>query len=70
MDNIDDLSYSEPTIASFESDSDRNTELVFRSKVLHFCNLNIRHFVLKIDELRITMTHEHCPDVLAGVRPF
>ena len=70
IDSIDDLSYCEPTIASFESESDQDTELVFRSKGLHFCNLNIRHIVPKIDELRITMAHEHCPDVFGMCEPF
>ena len=70
MDSTDDRSFCEPTIASFESDSDQNIELVFRSKGLHFCNLNIRHIVLKIDEFRITMAHEHCLDVFGMCETF
>ena len=70
MNSIDDRSYCEPTIAYFESDSDKNTELVFRSKGLHFCNLNIRHIVPKLDELRITMAHEHCPDIFGMCETF
>ena len=29
----------------------------------HFCNLDIHHIVPKIDELRISMAHDKCPDI-------
>ena len=39
------------------------SELTFTSKGLHFCNLNIQHILPKIDELRILMTYDKCPDI-------
>ena len=46
-------------------------ELTFESKGLHFCNfLNIQHIVPKIDELRITMAHEHSPDIFGMCETF
>ena len=45
-------------------------ELIFESKGLHFCNLNIQHIVPNIDELRITMAHEHSPDIFGMCKTF
>ena len=40
------------------------------SKGLHFCNLNIRHILPKLDELKILMASEHSPDVLVLCETF
>ena len=47
-----------------------STELTFVSKGLHFCNLNIQHILPKIDELRIIMVFEKCPDILGLCETF
>ena len=41
----------------------RNLNLQFSSKGLHLCNLNIRHIVPKLDELRLTMAINNGPDI-------
>ena len=46
------------------------SEIIFRSKGLHFCNLNIRHIVPKIDDLRISMAQDSCPDILGMCETF
>ena len=53
-----------------ETELDQTTELTFKSKGLHFCNLNVHHLVPKIDELRITMEHEHSPDIFGMCETF
>ena len=50
--------------ASPETGISINTDLIFRSRGLHLCNLNISHLVPKLEELRISMTHNQCPDIL------
>ena len=44
----------------------------FCSKGLHLCNLNIRHIVPKVDDLRISMAQDNCPcpDVLGLCETF
>lgn len=44
--------------------------LTFLSKGLHLCNLNIRHILPKLDELRINMANEKCPDILGICETF
>ena len=41
----------------------QSNDLIFKSKGLHFCNLNVHHIVPKIDKLRISMAHDKCPDL-------
>ena len=41
----------------------RNLILQFSTKGLHLCNLNIRHILPKLDELRLTMTINIGPDI-------
>ena len=36
----------------------------FSSKGIHICNLNIRHILPKIDDIRITLSSENGPDIL------
>lgn len=57
-------------ILSPEMDSYSNIGSTFGSKGLLFCNLNIQHIVPKIDELRITLAHEHSPDILGMCETF
>ena len=45
-------------------------EFAFSSKGLHICNLNIRHIVPKIDEIRILLSNEKCPDILGMCETF
>ena len=44
--------------------------LKYLSKGLHFCNLNIQHIIPKLDELRIVMATENCPDILGVCETF
>ena len=48
----------------------RCANLDFSFKGLHLCNLNVRHLVPKIDELRIVMATEECPDLLGLCETF
>ena len=48
----------------------RCANLDFSSKGLHLCNLNVRHLVPKIDELRIVMATEECPNLLGLCETF
>ena len=70
MESFIDHSYHECTILSQETDLAPSIELTFESKGLHFCNFNIQHIVPKIDELRITMAHEHSPDIFGMCETF
>ena len=65
-----DHSYHKCTILSQETDLAPSIELIFESKGHDFCNLNIQHIVSKIDELRITMAHEHSPDIFGMCETF
>ena len=65
-----DQSCHECTTLSLETDLDPSTELTFESKGLYFCNLNNQHIVSKIDELRITLAHEHSPDIFGMCQTF
>ena len=56
--------------ASPETGISNDTDLIFRSRGLHLCNLNIRHLVPKLDELRISMTHNQCPDIFGMCETF
>ena len=53
-----------PTCFSSSDTSSYSTELTLEPKGLHFCNLNIQHILSKIDELRIIMTLNNCPEIL------
>ena len=48
----------------------RNLILQFSSKGLHLCNLNIRHIIPKLDELRITMAINNGPDIFGLCEAF
>ena len=41
-------------------------DLNFLSKGLHLCNLNIQHFLPKLDELRIVLASRNGPDIFCA----
>ena len=47
-----------------------NLNMRYLSKGLHFCNLNIQHIIPKLDELRIVMATENCPNILGLCETF
>ena len=57
-------------VMSSEIDPSLSNDLIFKSKGLHFCNLNVHHIVPKIDELRISMAHDKCPDIFGMCETF
>ena len=48
----------------------RNLNLQFSSKGLHLCNLNIRHILPKLDELRLTTAINNGPDIFGLCETF
>ena len=42
----------------------------FASKGLHICNLNIRHVLPKIDEIRFLLSNDKCPDIMGVCETF
>ena len=55
---------------SSETELDGSTELSFCTKGLHISNLNVRHLIPKLDELRITMAEDKSPDILGICETF
>ena len=47
-----------------------NLFLQFSSKGVHLCNLNIRHTIPKLDELRLTMAINNGPDIFGLCETF
>ena len=68
--SVEELSFFDKTDKLLDSDLSQPSEFVFCSKGLHFCNLNIRHIVPKLDELRISMAHENCLDIFGMCETF
>ena len=60
---------SETSCPSPESER-KNVDLTFKSKGLHFCNLNIRHLVPKLDELRLALAPDNGPDIFGICETF
>ena len=60
----------ELTCLSKQSRQSESLDLHFKSKVLHFCKLNIRHILLKIDELRIIMADKNYPEIFGICETF
>ena len=58
-----------PTVSNGTNDT-YSTDFVFRSKGLHIANLNVRHLLPKLDELRISMACENGPNVLGICETF
>lgn len=52
------------------TEPDGFTDLIFTSKGLHISNLNIRHIVPKIDELRLMLASEKGPDIFGACETF
>ena len=50
--------------------SETRIDLNFLSKGLHLCNLNVRHLMPQIDELRIVMATDKCPDIFGMCETF
>ena len=48
--------------------TDTHTDLTFSSKGINISNLNVKHIVPKIDEIRILMSNENSPPFLAYVK--
>ena len=48
----------------------KNVDLTFESKGLHLCNLNIRHQVPKLDELRLALAAVNGPDIFGVCETF
>ena len=46
------------------------TDLNFRSKGLHLCNLNVQHILPKLDEFRILLANRNGPDIFAACETF
>ena len=70
-DSVDiDSSLSVGSQSSFCLETDNFIEFAFSSKWFHVSNLNIRHIVPKIDEIRVLMANENCPDVLGICEMF
>ena len=45
-------------------------DLTFSSKGLHIANINVRHILPKLDELRILMEDEKGPDIVGACETF
>ena len=66
------LNIPEPicTAESNLNDNDDYIDLNFRSKGLHIANLNVRHLMPKIDELRVTLSCENEPNIFGVCETF
>ena len=61
-------SHSTCIFSSHLSGTENSTELIFKG--LHIANLNVRHIVPKIDELRIVMANDMGPDIFGACETF
>ena len=70
--NNSSLNIPEPICISESNlnDNDDYIDLKFRSKGLHIANLNDRHLMPKIDELRVTLSCENGPDIFGVCETF
>ena len=46
------------------------SEFEFSSKGLHICNLNVRHILPKIDDIRIIFSSKQGPDIVGMCETF
>lgn len=60
----------ELTCLPTQSKPSESLDLYSKAKGLHFCNLNIRHILSKIDELRIIMADKNCPEIFGICETF
>lgn len=51
-------------------ENDTFIDFAFSSKGLHISNLNIRHIIPKIDEIRVLLATDNCPDILGMCETF
>ena len=52
------------------SNNGKNFEFAFSSKGLHVTNLNVRHLLSKLDELRLILASKTGPDILGLCETF
>lgn len=64
------ISSNNTTCLSTQNSFLSNAELTYSSKGLHICNINIQHVLPKIDELRLIMAREKCPDIMGLCETF
>ena len=48
----------------------RDDDLIFSTKGLHICNLNVHHLPPKTDEVRLIMANENGPDIFGFCETF
>ena len=60
----------ELTCLPTQSKQCESLDLYSKAKWLHFCNLDIRHILSKIDELRIIMADKNCPEIFGICETF
>lgn len=70
LDGRSNILSNNPTYSSTPTATSKNKELIFAMKGLHFCNLNVQHILPKIDELRLIMANDKCPDILGLCETF
>ena len=68
--SIADSNTIELTCLPTQSKQSESLDLYSKAKGLHFCNLNIRHILSKIDELRIIMADKNCPEIFGICETF
>ena len=59
-----------PTCVNAKNIDANHTDLMFSPKGLHLCNLNVQRILPKIDELRIIMANDRCPDIMGLCETF
>ena len=67
------INHSDLSTQSVIEPSSANDDFVnfaFSSKGLHICNLNIRHILPKLYELRILLSNDTCPDIFGMCETF
>ena len=63
-------SFNSLTTQSSNDIADNGEIFNFKTKGLHVCNLNVRHILPKIDEIRLTLPHRNIPDIFGICEPF
>ena len=72
-DSLSDNSNSFVSVESHSAIDDTSDEcdiFTFSSKGLHLCNLNIRHILPKIDEIRLLLSNNNSPDIFGICESF
>ena len=72
--NVSSMNISSPILPDASSlsssNNGNNSELAFSSKGLHVANLNVRHLLSKLDELRLILASKTGPDILGLCETF